>query len=176
MSKTTMVKVDGAALKAEILKKWPTLTDASNEIGCAGSYLSNIVRRGEIPHTKVKVIEGTLGVPAEKYVQAEKEPETYKVYGNRTNLIDADRLKQSIIETSGQITLFDDIYEIIDQAPRMRAETIFMDQEINEVIVRGEEYTKVVRCKDCNLSVSCWIYEQTNDDFGFCHYGVKDYE
>lgn len=176
MAKTTMVKVDGAALRAEILKKWPTLTDASNAIGCADSYLSNIVRRGEIPHTKVKAVEGVLGIPAEKYVQAEKERETYKVYGNKTNLIDADKLKQSIIETSGQITLFDDIYEIIDRAPRMRAETIFMDQPISEVIVHGEEYTKVVRCKDCNLCVSCWIYEQTNDDFGFCHYGVKDYE
>lgn len=72
MAKTTMVKIDGTTLKREILKKWPSLSAASNAIGCADAYFSNIVRREEIPKTKIVVVEGVLGVDPQTYVVQEE--------------------------------------------------------------------------------------------------------
>ena len=81
MPVTKKIKVNGEALKAEVLKGWKTLGEASNMIGCSDSYLGNIVRRNEIPRTKPAIIESVLGISPEKYIVPEQtefeiEPES----------------------------------------------------------------------------------------------------
>ena len=79
MPRTKKYKINGDALRDEIIRSGISLREASNKIGCAESYLPNIIKRGEIPHNKCQVIEGALGIQPDKYVIPEPSEQEIKL-------------------------------------------------------------------------------------------------
>lgn len=66
-------------------------------------------------------------------------------------LIDADALKRDTLDLPNCYNGFSDTYDkaciigMIDEQPTI----IKFEGDINKVIVKGEEYHRIVKCKDC---------------------------
>ena len=79
-------------------------------------------------------------------------------------LIDAEEAIRSIVMTS---------YSENDEEIRATAKAIYViehsntilefEGDINKVIVKGKEYHRIVRCKDCKY------YKKTSDGFSYCY-------
>lgn len=69
------VEINGDALRAEIFRKNLSLQAASRKIGFSQTYFSTVLHAGEIPETKLPLIENVLGIRPDKYVVKEEQIE-----------------------------------------------------------------------------------------------------
>ena len=87
-------------------------------------------------------------------------------------LIDADALEELFREVIGSLSRKTDCNLNFEYMIRTSAMTIEMikdaptivefEGDINKVIVKGEEYHKIVRCKDCKF------WDREDDKNGYC--------
>ena len=92
-------------------------------------------------------------------------------------LIDADALKSIKNIQSANYNSIETIQEWIDNAPTV----VEFHEPITSVVVRGEEFAKVVRCKDCKRWESdggaimwCSILDIPTNENDFCSCGTKE--
>lgn len=75
-------------------------------------------------------------------------------------LIDADALKKRLVKCAREgVNLNSGVARIIETAPTI----VEFEGDINKVIVKGEEYHRIVRCKDCKF------YKKTSDGISYCY-------
>ena len=71
----TVVKIDGDKLRRELEKRNLTQQAASRELGFAGNFISNAVRRGSVSKSAMKAIELAFNISQEDIEPAQPQQE-----------------------------------------------------------------------------------------------------
>lgn len=71
---TNMTKIDGEALKRELLRRGVKVTEASKALGYCSTYISKAATTGQIRPVAIQGLEHLYNIKPETYVVKEKEP------------------------------------------------------------------------------------------------------
>lgn len=102
-----------------------------------------------------------------------------------SRLIDADELLKRIpithadeFQNCRNCSLLDDweVENLVDDAPTI----VEFEGDINKVIVKGEEYHRIVRCKDCkhwysdaDTGMACEFTNMGQPEDGYCNWAER---